>query len=920
MQKRLFSELELSEPVLKAVERLGFELTSPIQSAAIPLLLTGKDVVGQSATGSGKTAAFAIPAIELISDATRHTTVLIMTPTRELAMQVAEEFSRLAFFRRGIYVTAIFGGASYDRQFSELRKGPQVVIGTPGRIIDHLQRNTLDLSQVKMVVLDECDRMLDMGFREDMERILSAVPKERQTVFFSATLPPAIRKLIDAFGNKPEHVHIAPQELSVPTIEQMYFEVQGREKLNTLTTLLQVERPRLSIIFCNTQAAVDDIADALAERGFSSDRLHGGLTQMQRTRTMARFKQGVFQYLVATDVAGRGIDVEDLDLVINFDLPYDPEDYVHRVGRTGRAGRKGRAISLVSPREFGRLREIGRYRKEDMRRCKVPTVSEVEEIRVSDLLKKTKENIATAILEPYVKLIARLTEGEDAISLEQAAAGVLMELMNAQGIAAPTGTGKPPSKKAEKAAKAAAAAPASEATAEKPAEPKPSHKKVIAETPDAKEAKETKEPQEVKEPVAKPVKVKAEKAAEPVQAELLPLIPASEVPAESSAKPVKPKAEKPTKVEKVEAKKTPAAEKKAPAIAAEAVSEEKDGPQPFNPDEDAEEGDISDDEYFSGGRSQAKGKTKGKTTPAVAPADDEDEGLDDADENEDEDAQDESEDTSHDKGINEGEAALPPPAKGYRWLSLNIGKDHDLKPRDIVDAIVEDGEYPAKSVGLIRLQNRESYVQVEANIAKDVADSLHGGEFEGRKLKVKVVHSGGRGRSTPDHEPARESKPAWGKSFPGKGPRKSFDGPPARKPYGSSSGPRNFDGPPPPRGGDRGGYGGERKSYGGDRSSSSAPRKSYGNDFQRGGDDDRRPPPRRDAEGGERRSYGDGPRGAGGTGDRKPYGRSFDGPPASRGPRNFDGPPPSRGKAYGSSRPSQTGYGRPPAKKGPRKF
>jgi ATP-dependent RNA helicase DeaD len=353
-----FADLGLSPEILKAVADLGFEQASPIQSAAIPILMEGHDVVGQSQTGSGKTAAFAIPAIEICAAQDRMVQVLIMCPTRELAMQVADEVHKLSAHKRGIHAVPIYGGASYERQFHELKKGVQIVIGTPGRIMDHMQRGTLRLEAVKMVVLDEADRMLDMGFREDIEHILKATPKERQTVFFSATVSKPIRDLIERHSREPKSVKIEQKTLTVPAIEQWYFEVPQRNKREALLRLVDFHGFKLGIVFCNTQRMVDELADDLVAQGISADRLHGGLSQTQRTRVMNKFKQAEFEFLVATDVAARGIDVDDLELVVNYDLPYDAEDYVHRIGRTGRAGRKGLAATFVTGRDIYKIQHL----------------------------------------------------------------------------------------------------------------------------------------------------------------------------------------------------------------------------------------------------------------------------------------------------------------------------------------------------------------------------------------------------------------------------------------------------------------------------------------------------------------------------------------------------------------------------------
>jgi len=410
MDKRTFSSLGLSPEILKAVEALGFEEAAPIQAAAIPVLMRGADVVGQSQTGSGKTAAFAIPAIEKVDVTSKAVQVLILCPTRELATQVADEVHKLTAFKRGISSVPIYGGASYDRQFFELKKGVQIVIGTPGRLIDHLERGTLHLDQLKMVILDEADRMLDMGFRDDIQKILDATPKERQTVFFSATVSKAIRDLINRYARNPETVRIDQKEVEAPAIEQWFYEVQWRMKSDTLFRLIDYHGFKLGIIFCNTQRMVDELADMLIAQGFSADRLHGGIAQAQRTRVMDKFKKAEFEFLVATDVAARGIDVDDLELVVNYDLPYDAEDYVHRIGRTGRAGKRGMAITFVSGRDIYKLQFIERFTKTKIRRGSVPTVGEVVEKRTDTLLDRVRAVLDDDAAKPTAVLADRLLE------------------------------------------------------------------------------------------------------------------------------------------------------------------------------------------------------------------------------------------------------------------------------------------------------------------------------------------------------------------------------------------------------------------------------------------------------------------------------------------------------------------------------
>lgn len=427
MEKCTFEALRLSTEMMKAVAQLGFEEASPIQTAAIPLLMTGVDLVGQSQTGSGKTAAYAIPAIEKVEASNKAVQVLILCPTRELATQVADEIYKLTAFRRDIHCVPIYGGASYDRQLFELKKGVQIVVGTPGRIIDHLERGTLKLHQIKVVILDEADRMLDMGFREDMQRILENTPAQRQTVFFSATLSKPIRDLINRFSRNPQMVKIEQKALTVPTVEQWFYEVPPRQKTEAFIRLIDFYGYKLGIIFCNTQRMVDELADALLAQGFSTDRLHGGISQAQRTRVMNKFKNAEFEFLVATDVAGRGIDVDALELVVNYDLPYDPEDYVHRIGRTGRAGKKGMAITFVTGRDIYKLQFIERYTKTPIRHGTLPTLGEVEGKRSELLYEKVLKTLSTGKFKKQDLLVDRLLEaGHNATDISSALFSILL--------------------------------------------------------------------------------------------------------------------------------------------------------------------------------------------------------------------------------------------------------------------------------------------------------------------------------------------------------------------------------------------------------------------------------------------------------------------------------------------------------------
>jgi ATP-dependent RNA helicase DeaD len=409
MTSKLFSELGLSAELLKAIDKLGYEQASPIQAAAIPVLLTGKDIVGQSQTGSGKTAAFGIPAVEKVDPLKKAVQVLILCPTRELAVQVSEEIHKLAFFKKGINALPIYGGQSYDRQLFGLKQGAQIVIGTPGRVMDHMRRGTLRLENVKMVILDEADVMLNMGFREDIELILKDTPKERQTVFFSATMPKPIRDLIDKNAREPETVKIEQKAMTVPTVDQVYYEVDRRYKMELLTRLIDIFDLKLGIIFCNTKRMVDDLVDHLEAAGYQADRLHGDMTQAMRDRVMNKFRKSGLEFLVATDIAARGIDVDDVQVVFNYDLPYDPEDYVHRIGRTGRAGRSGRAISLVPGRELFQIRNIERFTNVRIQRGKIPTADEVVEARENVFTEKLRA-LLNGEFEKHDRLVERLLE------------------------------------------------------------------------------------------------------------------------------------------------------------------------------------------------------------------------------------------------------------------------------------------------------------------------------------------------------------------------------------------------------------------------------------------------------------------------------------------------------------------------------
>ena len=405
-----FSELGLPDTLLAAIETLGYERPSPIQAMSIPPALLGKDLVGLSATGSGKTAAFTLPALAKLDVKQGYPQVLILCPTRELAVQVCEEVHRLGAKMNGLHATPVYGGAPIDRQLRALRSGAQLVVGTPGRLLDHLRRGSFDASRIKMAILDEADRMLDMGFKDEMDELLAALPADRQTLFFSATMNPGVSRLIQKFGNSPEVIQIEQKARTVSTVEQSYFEVRQRSKVEVLSRILDMNPPRLGIIFCNTKRSVDECTEDLVNRGYAADRLHGDITQQMRERVLKRFRDGAVEILVATDVAARGLDIEEIDIVFNYDLPTDPEDYVHRIGRTGRAGRSGRAVSFVYGREIYRLQSIERYTRSVIKRERIPSVEQVEGRRADLIFDDLKERLESGKFDSYQDNIDRLLE------------------------------------------------------------------------------------------------------------------------------------------------------------------------------------------------------------------------------------------------------------------------------------------------------------------------------------------------------------------------------------------------------------------------------------------------------------------------------------------------------------------------------
>jgi ATP-dependent RNA helicase DeaD len=410
METIKFKDFPVSEFILQAVEEMGFENTTPIQAAAIPVVLSGKDVIGQAQTGTGKTAAFGIPAIEHVNVENRATQVLIMCPTRELALQVKEQITALAKFKKGLLVTAIYGGESYERQFANLKRGTQIVVGTPGRIMDHIEKKTLKLDNISMVILDEADEMLNMGFREDIEQILSHAPEERQTVLFSATMSKEILNITKKFQKNPELIKVTKNEITNVNIDQTFYMVKKEAKFEVMVRLIDVHDLQLMLVFCNTKSKVDELVEELQANGYAAEGLHGDLRQTARNQVMNKFRNGNTKILVATDVAARGIDVSGVDAVFNFDLPMDLEYYVHRIGRTGRAGKLGRAFLFVTKRDRSRMRDLENYTKSAIPQGKIPTQQDLEKSRQAKLIEKIKSNIQEEGNEAYEAIVDQLKE------------------------------------------------------------------------------------------------------------------------------------------------------------------------------------------------------------------------------------------------------------------------------------------------------------------------------------------------------------------------------------------------------------------------------------------------------------------------------------------------------------------------------
>jgi ATP-dependent RNA helicase DeaD len=700
MSIKLFSELGLSPEILKAIEKLGFEKAAPIQAEAIPVLMSGRDVVGQSQTGSGKTAAFAIPAIEKTDPNLKAVQVLILCPTRELAVQVAEEFHKLTLFKRGITSLPIYGGQSYERQFWGLKQGAQIVIGTPGRVMDHMRRGTLRLETLKMVILDEADVMLNMGFREDIETILKDAPKERQTVFFSATMPRPIRDLIERFSRDPQNVKIEQKAMTVPTVEQVYYEVDRRFKVDLLTRLIDIYDLKLGIIFCNTKRMVDELVDHLEAQGYMADRLHGDMTQAQRDRVMGKFRKSGLEFLVATDIAARGIDVDDIQVVFNYDLPYDGEDYVHRIGRTGRAGRAGRAISFVAGRELFQIRNIERYTNTRIQRAKIPTVDEVHEVRASLFLDKLRATLTAGEYKKQDHLIERLLE--EGFNSTDIASALIHHLQG--GDATPA---KP--------------APPEEPGFDRPERPpyrerrddrggrfedRPAHN-ARSRDDDRRERAPYRDPRDER-PAPRPYGAPASGPARapraigtPISASASPRVPKTIIPPPKRI--VKTFHAAPAAMPAPAPVAPPAAVKPAAAPASPKITEPKT---------------FSDAEILASVKPETPAPEFSKSKPApfyakVAMPE-----------------------TASKKGKVKSERKTP---ADQTRLHLNVGEEMGVVPIDVVNSIAGETGLPGKVVGKVDIRERHSFVDVASEHANAILAKLNRAEIKGHKVKIKAA-------------------------------------------------------------------------------------------------------------------------------------------------------------------------------------
>lgn len=430
-EKVRYEDSGLDEKILRAVSEMGFEYMSPIQKAAIPVMLEGKDIIGQAQTGTGKTAAFGIPLLQQVDPANKHLQAVVLCPTRELAMQAADDIRDFAKYMFGIKVLAVYGGQDISRQIKALSAGVQIVVGTPGRVMDHMRRHTMKMKDVKVLVLDEADEMLDMGFRDDIETILQGMPEERQTALFSATMPEAILQITKKYQKEDaEYIKMTPKEITVAAIEQSYYRVPQKSKEEVLVRLMDYYNPSRSLIFCNTKRMVDQLAESLKGKGYQADGLHGDLSQNQRDTVMNLFRSGRINILIATDVAARGIDVSGVEAVFNFDIPEDIEYYVHRIGRTGRAGRSGQSFTLVGGREMYKLREIEKVCHTKIEERKVPSAKEITRVKSQKVFAEVIDIIENGDISSALEFVnQKVEEGE--YTAEQLAAGFMKLKMGA---------------------------------------------------------------------------------------------------------------------------------------------------------------------------------------------------------------------------------------------------------------------------------------------------------------------------------------------------------------------------------------------------------------------------------------------------------------------------------------------------------
>lgn len=425
-----YDESGLDEKIIRAVSEMGFEYMSPIQKAAIPVMMEGKDIIGQAQTGTGKTAAFGIPLLEKVDPSNKHLQAVVLCPTRELAMQAADDIRDFAKYMHGIKVLAVYGGQDISRQIRALSAGVQIVVGTPGRVMDHMRRHTMKMKDVRVLVLDEADEMLDMGFRDDIETILEGMPEERQTALFSATMPEPILQITRKYQKDAVYIKMTPKEITVAAIEQTYYRIPQRMKEEVLVRLLDYYNPGRTLIFCNTKRMVDELSEKLKGKGFLADGLHGDLSQNQRDTVMKLFRNNKINILIATDVAARGIDVSGVEAVFNFDIPEDIEYYVHRIGRTGRAGRSGKSFTLVGGREMYKLREIERICHTKIEERRVPSAKEITRVKSQKVFGEVIDIIENGDIASTLEFVnQKIEEGE--YTAEQLAAGFMKLKMGA---------------------------------------------------------------------------------------------------------------------------------------------------------------------------------------------------------------------------------------------------------------------------------------------------------------------------------------------------------------------------------------------------------------------------------------------------------------------------------------------------------